>query len=142
MGFFSFYCGLIYNEFLSLSLNLFGSCYSFKDGIGERIGQCVYPVGVDPIWSVSLNGLNFTNSLKMKIAVIIGVIHMTLGLVVKALNCWHAKKRVHILIDVFPQVIFLVGVFGYMDFLIVVKWLTDWTSSPPSIVTTMINIPM
>lgn len=27
MGFFAFYCGWIYNDFLGLGLNLFGSCY-------------------------------------------------------------------------------------------------------------------
>lgn len=27
MGFFAFYCGFIYNDFMGMGLNLFGSCY-------------------------------------------------------------------------------------------------------------------
>lgn len=27
MGFFAFYCGWIYNDFMGLGLNIFGSCY-------------------------------------------------------------------------------------------------------------------
>lgn len=28
MGFFATYCGFIYNDFLAMNLNLFGSCYN------------------------------------------------------------------------------------------------------------------
>lgn len=49
MAFFSVYCGIMYNDFMSLPLNLFKSCYDTKTGI--RIDEeCVYPVGIDPIW--------------------------------------------------------------------------------------------
>lgn len=35
MGFFAFYCGFLYNDFMSLSLDLFGSCYN-----AETIETC------------------------------------------------------------------------------------------------------
>jgi len=49
MAFFSVYCGLMYNDFMSLPLNLFNSCYNAETGI-RKDPQCVYPVGIDPIW--------------------------------------------------------------------------------------------
>lgn len=33
MGFFALYCGFLYNDFLSLSLDLFGTCYDGKKSI-------------------------------------------------------------------------------------------------------------
>lgn len=55
--------------------------------------NCVYPFGVDPVWYRAENELMFMNSLKMKLAVIIGVIHMVFGIVLKGINTLHFKKR-------------------------------------------------
>lgn len=55
MGFFAMYCGFIYNDFMGIGLNLFGSCYSppmygeQKELVIKDPG-CAYPFGVDPIW--------------------------------------------------------------------------------------------
>ena len=42
MGFFAFYCGWIYNDFLGMNLNIFGSCY---DGNmkNAKAGEYIYP---------------------------------------------------------------------------------------------------
>ena len=48
LSFFAFYCGLIYNEFFGLKLNLFSSCFNY-----ESVQSCVYPIGIDPIWGIS-----------------------------------------------------------------------------------------
>jgi V-type H+-transporting ATPase subunit a len=40
----------------------------------------VFLIGVDPVWTASDNELSFYNSLKMKLAVIIGVLQMLFGL--------------------------------------------------------------
>lgn len=81
MGFFSFYCGFLYNDFLSLNPNIFGTCYIDRGEEYEvkRKHNCVYAVGVDPVWTIARNELAFYNSLKMKFSVIIGVIQMIFG---------------------------------------------------------------
>ena len=151
MGFFATYCGFIYNDFLSISLNLFGSCYdpnvvAEKQEIPRHGTECVYGLGVDPVWAVASNELNYVNSLKMKISVIIAVVHMTLGVFVKGGNSLYFKRWVEFIFEFIPQLIFMVGLFGYMDFLIVFKWLKPWDShtipASPSIITLMINLPL
>lgn len=76
MGLFAFYCGFLYNDFFSLPLNIFGSCFNNVEGtaVTEHIPGCVYPLGLDPKWYIAKNELSFMNSLKMKVAVIVGVI--------------------------------------------------------------------
>lgn len=66
MGFFGTYSGFIYNEFLALPWDLFGTCYENQGAVAVRMGDCVYPFGMDPKWFIASNELSFFNSLKMK----------------------------------------------------------------------------
>lgn len=57
MGFFSVFCGVIYNDFSSVSMYLFGdSCYNLP-AVGfsnaTQKSDCVYPIGIDPVWYMS-----------------------------------------------------------------------------------------
>lgn len=128
MGSFAFYSGWIYNEFFSIPLNIFGSCYGHTEhgGEAEKIEGCVYPFGFDPKWIKASNELNFFNSYKMKFAVIIGVIQMTFAIFLKALNSLHFKNYLDFFFEWIPQQIFFFCTFGYMSILIIYKWTIPW----------------
>lgn len=51
---------------------------------------------------------------------------MTFGICVKAMNSLHFKRKLDFYFEFIPQVIFMVVLFGYMDFLIIFKWLQNW----------------
>ena len=91
MGFFAVFCGLMYNDFMSLPLYLFKSCY---DKTGMQKKDCVYPAGIDPAWYGAQKEINFINSLKMKVSVILGVSHMLLGQIQKGLNARYFKNSI------------------------------------------------
>lgn len=110
----------------------------------------MYAIGFDPIWKFSTNELTFSNSLKMKTSVIFGVVQMSLGIFMKAFNALYFKRYVDFFFEFLPQICLLWALFGWMDLLIVVKWLTPWqvpdnntgsrfdSSAAPSIITIMI----
>lgn len=145
MGFFSVYCGIIYNDFMSVKLTIFGSCYNGEsDGSKStftRSADCTYPVGFDWVWGKTSNELVFSNSFKMKLSIIIGVIHMTLGILFKGVNNIADRDFITFIFEFIPQLLFFMATFGYMVVLIILKWLTNWEGgNPPSIINIFINL--
>lgn len=144
LGIFSIFCGFIYNDFFSIPLNLFGSCYEETvDGVAVRKENCVYKFGIDPKWYIAENQLSFFNSFKMKFSVIVGVLQMTFGILLKGLNDTYQCNCVNFIFEFIPQLIFMVIIFGYMIFMIYYKWCIDWSQNvekAPSLITIMINM--
>lgn len=150
MSFFAIFCGVCYNDFVSIPFDA-GSCYTRVGTIAIRKDpNCVYAIGFDPVWVLSTNELTFSNSLKMKTSVIFGVVQMSLGIFMKAFNALYFRRYIDFLFEFLPQIVLLWALFGWMDLLIIVKWLTPWevpcaqtgsrfdSSQAPSIITIMI----
>merc|ERR1711944_120503 len=141
MSIFSIFTGLIYNDIFSKSLNVFGSSfqvYQSDDHIMKIKDEMVDPAasnehqrgyygtpymfGVDPIWQVSENKIVFLNAFKMKISIILGVLHMLFGVFLSLGNHKYFGESISIWAEFVPQVIFLLGMFGYLAFLMIIKW--------------------
>ena len=141
----SIYCGFLYNEFMSVPLSLHDSCYERDPqdlSKGKKKDNCNFPFGMDPKWFVAENELAFFNSFKMKFSVIIGVIHMMLGVFLKGFNENYYKNIYGIIFEFIPQFMFMSILLGYMVVMIFIKWSTYYqdTSKAPSIITHLINI--
>uniref|UniRef100_A0A8C5ERU2 V-type proton ATPase subunit a n=1 Tax=Gouania willdenowi TaxID=441366 RepID=A0A8C5ERU2_GOUWI len=143
MGLFSIYTGLIYNDCFSKSLNIFGSGWNVSamfeadvwklDVYANRfltldpnvtgVFRGPYPFGIDPIWNLASNRLTFLNSYKMKMSVIMGVIHMSFGVILSTYNHIHFRKKHNLYLVFVPELLFLLCLFGYLVFMILYKWL-------------------
>ncbi len=78
----------------------------------------------------------------MKFSVIIGVIHMMIGVCLKGINDLYFKNYYGIIFEFIPQFIFTSILLLYMVIMIYIKWNTNYidTSKAPSIITLLINI--
>ncbi|XP_036954030.1 V-type proton ATPase 116 kDa subunit a [Acanthopagrus latus] len=160
MGLFSIYTGLIYNDCFSKSLNIFGSGWSVKamgwkkedmhenrfltlDPNVTGVFKGPYPLGIDPIWNLASNRLTFLNSYKMKMSVILGIIHMSFGVVLSTYNYLHFRKKYNLYLVFLPELLFLLCLFGYLVFMILYKWLAfsaKDSRNAPSILIHFINM--
>ncbi|XP_017023778.1 V-type proton ATPase 116 kDa subunit a 1 isoform X3 [Drosophila kikkawai] len=137
MGVFSMYTGLIYNDIFSKSLNVFGShwhmSYNKSTVMENKFLQLnpkvdyegsPYPFGMDPIWQVAnANKIIFHNAYKMKISIILGVIHMIFGVIMSWHNHTYFRNRISMLYEFIPQLVFLLLLFFYMVLLMFIKWI-------------------
>ncbi|XP_055525716.1 V-type proton ATPase 116 kDa subunit a 1-like [Wyeomyia smithii] len=137
MGVFSMYTGFIYNDLFSKSMNIFGSSWiinyntstimtnkdlALNPGSADLV-ENIYPVGLDPIWQLASNKIIFLNSYKMKLSIIFGVVHMIFGVCMSVINYNFFKKRISVVLEFLPQIIFLVLLFAYMVFMMFMKWI-------------------
>uniref|UniRef100_A0A8C9G8V2 V-type proton ATPase subunit a n=1 Tax=Pavo cristatus TaxID=9049 RepID=A0A8C9G8V2_PAVCR len=165
MGIFSMYTGFIYNDCFSKSFNIFGSSWHiipmFKNNTWNKevlhdntvlqLDPAVpgvysgnpYPFGIDPIWNIASNKLTFLNSYKMKMSVVIGIVHMIFGVVLSLFNHIYFKKYINIILQFIPEMIFIICLFGYLVFMIIFKWChfdVHSSQSAPSILIHFINM--
>ncbi|KAF6333423.1 hypothetical protein mRhiFer1_008181 [Rhinolophus ferrumequinum] len=105
--------------------------------------QGPYPLGIDPIWNLATNRLTFLNSFKMKMSVILVIIHMTFGVVLGIFNRLHFRKKFNIYWVSIPELLFMLCMFGYLIFMIIYKWLVysaETSRVAPSILIEFINM--
>ncbi|KAH8334522.1 V-type proton ATPase 116 kDa subunit a1 [Drosophila kikkawai] len=162
MGIFSIYTGFIYNDVFSKSMNIFGSGWHMNytraviedptlKSITLRPNDTVYktyPFGMDPIWQLADNKIIFLNTFKMKLSIIVGVLHMIFGVCMSVVNFVYYRKYASIFLEFLPQVLFLMLLFGYMVFMMFFKWVVynDTVEGPlspacaPSILILFINM--
>ncbi|KAJ9642205.1 H(+)-transporting V0 sector ATPase subunit a [Knufia peltigerae] len=148
MGIFSMFTGLIYNDVFSKAFTPFPSAWEYPEEGRPEVtahlkGSYRYPFGLDWAWHGSENDLIFSNSFKMKLAILMGWCHMTYALCFSYINAKHFKSRIDIWGNFVPGMIFFQGIFGYLSFCIVYKWSIDWAAegrNPPSLLNMLIQM--
>ncbi|CAH8564547.1 unnamed protein product [Dicrocoelium dendriticum] len=163
MGIFSIYTGLIYNDVFSRSLNIFGSSWyptydnatlvrnselqlepgTVNQTTDKMYAGYPYPFGLDPIWQMASNKIMLTNSIKMKMSIVLGVLHMLMGVCLGAFNHRFFGDPLAIWCELIPQVLFLSSIFLYLIVLIFYKWVAfaaEQSRIAPSLLINLINM--
>jgi len=149
LGFFAIFAGFMYNDFFSVGLQIFDSRYKDAGGgnfvptfdVKNEGGPGPYPFGLDWAWHGASNELLYVNSLKMKLSVLFGVLQMTVGLILRWSNAFYEKNMTDFLCECIPMMIFMLCFFGWMDCMILYKWVHP-IDNPPSIINSLICMAM
>lgn len=145
MGTFAIFTGFMYNDIFSKSFWIWQSGWQWPEKIEGPVTAIstgrVYPFGIDPLWSGAENALIFINSYKMKMSIIMGVIHMSFATCLNVPNFIFFNKRQNIVAEFVPQILFMWCIFGYLIICIIYKWSIDWSTAdttPPGLLNMLI----
>jgi len=79
----------------------------------------------------------------MKLSVLFGVLQMIVGVFLRFGNAMHEHNRLDLACECTPMLVFMVCFFGWMDFMILYKWVTpDFPAGPPSVINSLIVMAM
>ncbi|XP_053624283.1 V-type proton ATPase 116 kDa subunit a 4-like isoform X2 [Plodia interpunctella] len=138
MGLFTIFMGFMYNEWFSQAIKLMAA-YWLNTSDPNTISKSsfitlnpkadtgfVYLFGIDPGIKIAANGLSHENSVKMKLAVIIGLSHMTLGLILNICNIIYFRKFYAILCHSVPRLLFIWCIYGWLVYMFFYKWILSF----------------
>ncbi|KAJ3588158.1 hypothetical protein NHX12_011752 [Muraenolepis orangiensis] len=160
MGLFSMYTGAVYNECFSRGVSPFASGWHvepmFKanqwnssvlaennllsmDPVVPGVFTNPYPFGIDPVWGLANNKLTFLNSYKMKMSVIVGILHMSFGVCLSFFNYTSRGQVSSIFLVLLPELFFMLSLFGYLVFMVIYKWIVFKSSDSRVAPSVLIN---
>lgn len=113
---YAIFFGFIYSDFFGLPINFF------------KINNTTI-FGINPDIHKSEDHLNIMNSIKMKLAVLIGTVHMGMGLIINILNTYYKKEKSVFLCRTLPKLISFSCFTGYVFVLVIVKFIIPFKQS-------------
>merc|ERR1712032_1198181 len=90
--------------------------------------------------------MGYVNSLKMKLSVLFGVLQMTVGVLLRWSNAFYFNNMTDFIFECLPMMVFMLCFFGWMDVMILYKWVHPiegpGTNGPPNIINSLICMAM
>lgn len=126
---YAIFFGFIYSDFFGLPIIFF-----------KIYDTTIF--GVNPDIHKSVDHLNIMNSIKMKLSIIIGTVHMTMGLIINILNTYYKKQKSVFLCRTLPKLISFSCFTGYVFILVIVKFIIPFQQSIINTVVGMFTDPM
>ena len=138
------YNGFLYNECFGLPIDIFGSHYAEHEVNGThvwlRTDNGTYPFGLDPVWIFKDNELIFTNSLKMKISVVMGILQMVFGMFLQLIKQVRRRAWIELALGWVPQMMYLCSFFLYMVAIVIYKWCIGKEKGEVSLIQVLISM--